>query len=125
MGTRAPYAPMTQPGHNHADRQLRASPRDYFAHPPAFGTPHARALVLPVNGSSASQRVAWMQHQLVQAWKRHARHGDARRVSALYGISPSTWSRILHGQRWAGSIGMAALLDYEALTGEPEHSRER
>lgn len=106
----APSRDVRRPGHNHSDRRLAALPRDYFVNPPGFGTDQAGRVVMPADGNQASQRVAEVQHRLVRAWLAQASYGDGARIAARFEVSASTWSRIVTGQRWAGSIGLAALI---------------
>lgn len=119
-GLTAPCSGMRRPGHNHCDRRLACQPRDYFANPPGFGSGSAGSLVMPAGGDPVSGRVALAQHRLVRAWLAGSVRGDGARVAARFGMSPSTWSRIIGGHRWAGSLGMAALVTGAGERSAPE-----
>lgn len=66
---------------------------------------------MPDGGNAVSMTVAVVQHRLVMAWLERSTHGAGAQTAARMSLSPSTWSRIITGQRWAGSVGMAGLLD--------------
>jgi len=99
------------PGANHLDRTvLTGRPCDYLRDPYGFGNPGQHVWLLPAGGSPAGMRAARRQHLLVCAWKQTRRPGTGA-LRQAYGISKQTWSRIVLGQRWAGHLGLEALLD--------------
>jgi hypothetical protein len=101
---------MRKPGHNALDRTLMGVPRDYFSNPNGFGTPSAGRAVLPAWGNLYGQQVAIVQLQLVRQWLSGGREPSSSCLGATFGFSRSTWSRVVTGRRWAGSIGFAALV---------------
>lgn len=98
------------PGWNRLDRVLLPLvPLDYVTDRHAFGRGNARFTV-PDGGTSLALRVARRQHLLVADWLQH-RSPATGRIAEVYGISKQTWSRITLGERWAGQVGLEALLD--------------
>ena len=99
-----------RPGWNALDRQLKLTPRDYAVNPHAYGQDPQLAFHVPPGGDDRSMRVAIQQHRLVLRWRR-SRRPAARVLVARYGFSKQVLSRICLGERWAGAVGTAALLD--------------
>jgi hypothetical protein len=94
----------------HVDLRRALLPRDYLADPYLFGR-EPTGVVLPQGGDRRSQQVARLQHQLALAWVRAGRRPTTTTLCERWGFSPSVWSRIVNGTRWAGETGMCALLD--------------
>ena len=104
------------PGGNHLDRQLRLRPCDYvLGGPQRFGSTAARFAV-PPGGDVRSMRLAAIQHELVLAWRANGGPSGAE-LARRWGFSRQTWSRTVLGQRWAGAVGLAALLEGAQPTG--------
>jgi len=103
---------MIIPGGNHIDRRRTLTPREYLIEPHRFGvdprtlfhTPH------PPLGDPISAKVARLQHELVLAWRATRSYGAGTKDARAFGISTSTWSRTLLGERWMGETVMAAVL---------------
>ncbi len=89
---------------------LALTPRDYLQDPYSFGRAGPVRWTLPPAGTQAGLRAAQRQHALVCHWGR-TRTPKTGTIRRNYGISKQTWSRIVLGQRWAGQLGMEALLD--------------
>lgn len=98
------------PGWNRLDRALLPlAPFDYVTDRHVFGRGDAR-FTIPDGGTELALRVARRQHLLVADWLQHRRPTTGR-IAEMYGISKQTWSRITLGERWAGQVGLQALLD--------------
>ena len=99
-----------RPGGNHVDRRRRLLPRDYLADPYGFGQPRANRTVQPSGGDPVSARVAWIQHELVAAWRVRGSSPSGAQLGREFGFSRQTWSRAALGQRWMGEAVTCALL---------------
>lgn len=103
---------MPHTGRNHLDRtMLTLTPRDYLQDPHRFGHPGvAGPWIVPPAGTAVGLRAARRQHELACTWA-GTRTPKTGQIRSIYGISKQTWSRIIRGHRWAGQLGMEALLD--------------
>jgi hypothetical protein len=99
-----------RPGANHIDRRRRLRPRDYLWRPHEFGHDPSALFRMPLGGDPVSQVVARVQHHLVIAYRAAGPTGSGSRDARLFGISTSTWSRSMIGERWLGETVMAAVL---------------
>lgn len=61
-------------------------------------------------------RLAAIQHEVVLAWRARGTPSGAE-LARRWGFSRQTWSRTVLGQRWAGAVGLAALLEGAQPTG--------
>ena len=77
--------------------------------PHDFGNDPQAHFRMPV-GDPVSQVVARVQHHLVIAYRAAGATGSGSRDARVFGISTSTWSRSMAGERWLGETVMAAVL---------------
>lgn len=94
----------------HLDRRLAGLPCDYVEVAQRFGVDDDVGLVVPDGGDRVSAEVAWQQHRLVLAWRGRGCQPSAAALCRRFGFSKQTWSRTVLGQRWAGQLLLAALL---------------
>lgn len=99
------------PGWNQADRRRQLTPRDYADPPELFGLPDLSGFALRDGGDEVSLRVARVQHHLVVAFRGRAGDRSGARTARAWGLSRSTWSRVMLGQRWMGETAAAALVE--------------
>ena len=103
---------MIIPGGNHIDRRRTLTPREYLIDPHRFGVDRSTAFRVPYppGGDPVSAKIARLQHELVLAWRTTRPSGAGSRDARAFGISTSTWSRTLLGERWMGETVMSAVL---------------
>ena len=101
---------MRYPGHNHIDRRRVGRPCDYFTRPEEFGQSADAEQTCPVGGDELSASIAWIQHRLVLTWRAANSRCDTH-SARRFGISSSTWSRSILGQRWLGETVMASIIE--------------
>jgi hypothetical protein len=106
----SPSRAVIRPGGNHVDRRRLLLPRDYLADPAGFGQDRPARLRTPPDGDAPSARIAWLQHQLVAAWRRQGCKPSGAALGRAFGFSRQTISRSALGQRWMGEAVLAALL---------------
>jgi len=96
---------------NHLDRSvLTLRPCDYARDPDTFGHPRRHPdWHIPAGGTAPALFAARRQHELVRRWKA-ARNPKTGEIRARYLISKQVWSQITLGRRWAGQLGLEALL---------------
>lgn len=103
---------MNLPGGNHLDRQLLLTPQDYLITEAGFGRPGWFKVIVPPGGNTASARVAIVQHRLVVAWSTtETGRRSGTQVAGRFAFSKQVWSRVCLGERWAGGVVSAALVD--------------
>ena len=103
---------MIIPGGNHIDRRRTLTPREYLIDPHRFGVGRRTPFHVPYppGGDPVSAKIARLQHELVLAWRATRPSGAGSRDARAFGISTSTWSRTVLGERWMGETVMAAVL---------------
>lgn len=93
------------PGANHLDRARRhLAPRDYAQPPEHFGRVHDAAFTVPLGGDAVSCEVARLQHELVLAWRSDPWSPSLAALGRRFGVSTTTLSRTVCGQRWMGDL---------------------
>ena len=104
---------------NHVDARLGRPPRDYAEQPYRFGEdPHVRFRA-PVGESSAAAHAARVQHLLVVGWRAQSGRPSGTQLGRRFGFSKQTFSRVVRGERWAGSVVFAALVHATTPTTAP------
>ncbi|MCU1690734.1 MAG: hypothetical protein JWN20_2662 [Jatrophihabitantaceae bacterium] len=101
---------MIRPGGNHVDRRRKLTPREYLTNPHGFGRETQAQFLVPPGGDGVSAEIARVQHALVLAWRSARPAGSGSQDARAFGVSPSTWSRSVLGERWLGETVMAAVL---------------
>src|SRR3712207_6028403 len=99
-----------RPGANHVDRRRRLRPREYLHDPHAFGRHVNASFHVPPGGDAVSAAVARVQHELLLWWRAARPRRVGSRDARAFGISSSTWSSSVLGERWMGETVMAAVL---------------
>jgi len=94
----------------HLDRRLLLKPADYMDDAALFGTSGAEpAWRIPGGGDAVSLRVARVQHEVISAWDKGASRSPVSVIARRFGFSKQTLSKVRRGQRWAGTVVLAAL----------------
>jgi hypothetical protein len=101
---------VTRIGPTSVDRRRRLLPRDYLTEPQAFGRERPVSSHVPPGGDEASALIAWLQHQLVRAWRQQGSRPSGARLGRHFDFSRQTFSRAVLGQRWMGEAVQAALI---------------
>jgi hypothetical protein len=99
-----------RPGGNHVDRRRKLTPRAYLLNPHGFGRDAQAQIHVPSGGDHISAEIARVQHALVLAWRAARPDGSGSQDGRAFGVSSSTWSRSVLGERWMGETVMAAVL---------------
>jgi hypothetical protein len=100
------------PGGNHVDRRRQLLPRDYVRGGPyGFGVDADAVFYVPVGGDPVWCRVAELEHRLILRWRAREDGPSGAAIARRWGCSKATFSRTVLGERWAGELLLAALLE--------------
>lgn len=94
----------------HIDHRLLLLPADYAVTPRDFGVVEDLQFHVPPGGNRMSMAVAIEQHLGICHWYRGGQEPSVAALCRRFGISGASFSRTIHGTRWAGGVVSAALM---------------